>query len=549
MERDFEKLEQIMKPYFDKKYEIERELGSAKREQDNLNNKISKIRDNREQEKRQLELRLEKLIDNKNKEISEYIEQIYLSNPNVSPIYVSMVKKDLEQAYKNQEDSLNSKIAELGNETEEEINSLEAINKLDNTPNYDRVYEKELQNISEDLRKQLLSYQKEISEKLSQEKINFDNIMLQLSKFKYEYNEQHQVINGNVWRELYDKSNTTLENINSLKKVLNATEDYLSLTDSKNYKYISLAPWEQSEYDRRNSKKEEEIIKVDEQPLMLEESNKELTKTDDSLELSLDDLKKEAEVAVNKVLDNDKEKIEDPVISTSVHINDQVISDDYSELVKQIYNDVIEEAESLRSISLNSSKGKLLPSERHLSVKNSKNDTFKTTTSVDLGYKEDEEIQLPNGEYVNKNDFVDALNKYYNKNKGKEYVVQEISENLEINRENISKFKKALKNCSIIKLIKDKALSALDLKRVYGKEKTEEYVSEAKQIGAFSTDLPEGEYVSRNELIAKMKKLFSEKKISWLKKVSEKLKATSEPVDAIDESEIEIVDEEKHHLK
>ena len=33
--------------------------------------------------------------------------------------------------------------------------------------------------------------------------------MFELENFKYEFNEQNQVINGSKWRELYEKSNLT----------------------------------------------------------------------------------------------------------------------------------------------------------------------------------------------------------------------------------------------------------------------------------------------------------------------------------------------------
>ena len=163
MENSLEIIENIMQPYFEK--------------QEAAQNTLVQINT--------LKLRLERLLDNKEKEIQEYIDNNVNRNTNFYSSYGTMIRKDLELAYKDREESLRK-----------EIEALETKNR------FNRVDLRELVEIKEEARKQLISQKKSLDLELQQQKINFDAVMLELSKFEYEYNDQNQVVNGDVFRKI-----------------------------------------------------------------------------------------------------------------------------------------------------------------------------------------------------------------------------------------------------------------------------------------------------------------------------------------------------------
>ena len=84
-------IEEIMKPYFDKKEEIENKL---------------KVNNQYLEEKRIIELRLERLRDNKEQEIEEYVKNAVSDRPDFYAGYGAMIRKDLEQSYVAREQEL-----------------------------------------------------------------------------------------------------------------------------------------------------------------------------------------------------------------------------------------------------------------------------------------------------------------------------------------------------------------------------------------------------------------------------------------------------------
>ncbi|MBR6690432.1 MAG: hypothetical protein IKL65_03785 [Bacilli bacterium] len=194
MKNIFDKLNEIMEPYFKKKEYLE-----------NLNIDINTLK-----------LRLEKLIANRNREIENYIKESISSNPRFYSGYGSMIRKDLQQAYKEKENELKKNLAFL-----EHLNLAE---------------KEKLNELIIDLQKQLISEQDVIKNKLNDEQIHYNSIMTKLSDFQYEYNEQSQVINGNDWRNLYQTSIEINDNINTLQQALEKSKEYLGMFESTEIK-------------------------------------------------------------------------------------------------------------------------------------------------------------------------------------------------------------------------------------------------------------------------------------------------------------------------
>jgi len=74
--------------------------------------------------------------------------------------------------------------------------------------------------IKKALNKILLSKKKEYQFELQKEKIMFDSVMLDMFEFPYEYNEQQQVINGDDWRALFEKSSKISDKISFIEECI-----------------------------------------------------------------------------------------------------------------------------------------------------------------------------------------------------------------------------------------------------------------------------------------------------------------------------------------
>lgn len=601
MENSLERLEQIMKPYFDKQNEIEMLSNSNKDEIKEAKDEIAELKEKRKLERAKLELRLERLRANKDREIEEYVS----SQPSFYAGYATTVRKDLEQAYKAQEDELIAEIKDFNKKTEEEIKAMENLKAINSRLDYSRVYLKEMIDVKESLRRPLIAEQKEITFALQREKINFDSVMLELSNFKYQYNDQHQVTNGLEWKELYEKSNQISNKINQLRNSLKVVEEYLNLTELTKEEIelsmSSLTPWEKAEYDRRkgsinevsfeqNLKEPIEIKSKQELPQVfstetegldnyrvsenLDNKMAEEQKYDAQNEQS-DELNNSSETETegldnyrvsenldNKVVEEQKydTQIEEsdelnnlnepnntqdskidiyssvpedlmdsytPVNSNfDVQLEDKksnVVVDNLDELSKLIYNDIMYEAENMHYIKLDPSSNPSVTDKYYFSDKESQYNEYYYDGSVSLSG--DEAVELPNGEYLNSDDIDKAVKNYYKKSKGQNFIVKEINKTLNISKKQIRKLKKKLKQCSIVKLIKDERISESDVKRVYGKERYEN-LKNVSEMGTIKTPAPEGYYISRDEFISKLSSLFTSKKkrLEWLKKLSDKVK-------------------------
>jgi len=506
MENNLEILENIMKPYFDKKKEIDNVPVALENEKNEQANKIREMKAKRigkrkelEEELENLKLRRESAINDfkekMSREIEEYIGNAQNSNSNFFASYGSMLRKDLEREYsfklkelednfKDQEEALVAEIAKLKVVTEEEKTTKQTLEDLGKKSDYTRVDLRELVEVKGSLRKQLIAEQKRLNFELKQQQINFDSAMLKLDAFKYEYNAQQQVINGADWRAIYEESNKIADKIDEIRKALKKVEEYLNLTELTKEEsaaiMMSMTPWEKEEYDRRKGNTNNNTGN----------NSSSYNKNDDIVE------------------------IDDPVISKHEEKDGNIVVDDMENLLKTIYNDIVKEAMKLNSVKLNESK--------------TKDNLYISSKSGDEQYKEngmlDESVKLPCGEYVNMDDINQAVNNLYDKTKDRKYIVKETGKEYKISKSTVEKLKNKLKKCSTIKLVKEKKVSKLDLLKIFGKKKANKVMNEVEMSTLKDVNVPEGDYINRNELIANLDNLFTTKKLEWLRKFSNTLK-------------------------
>lgn len=525
MENNLEILENIMKPYFDKKKEIENVPVELQTEKDEAANKLREMKNERIGKRKELEKELENLRTRKEtaindykekmeREIEEYINRARTHNPNISPAYISFIRKDLqrgfsedgqtrmgydqrlkeiEENFKAQEDALVAEIAKLKSVPEEEKTSKQDLDYLNKKSSFERVDLRELVEIKETLRKSLFAEQRRLNLELKQQQIVFDAIMLKLDSFKYEYNDQQQVTNGADWRAIYEESNKVADKIDALRKALKKVEEYIKLTDLTKEEtaavMMSMTPWEKAEYDRRKAAAAIPTAPVE-------------------------------EVKETPVKNEDLVEIEDPIVSKFEEKDGNIVVDDMSNLLKTIYNEIVKEAMKLNSVKLNESK--------------SKEGTYISSKSGDEQYKEngilDETIKLPCGEYLNNADINQAIDNLYSKTKDRKYIVKSTGKTFKISEETIKKLKRKFKKCSTIKLVKEKKVSKLDILKVFGKKKANKVMNEVEMSTLKDVNVPEGDYINRNELIANLDNLFTTKKLEWLKSLSSSLKDKKDSV-------------------
>ncbi|MBQ2947264.1 MAG: hypothetical protein IJE04_05440 [Bacilli bacterium] len=509
MENNLEILENIMKPYFDKKAEIENIPVKLENEKNETANKIRELKVERISKRKELELELENLKvrreialndfkEKMERDIEAYIGNAQNSNSNFFASYGSMLRKDLEREYniklkelegnfKDQEQSLAVEISKLKIVTDEEISNKQDLEDLGKGLDYSRVDLREMVEIKGNLRKSLMAEQKRLNFELKQQQINFDSAMLRLDSFKYEYNDQQQVINGADWRAIYEESNGIADRMDEIRKALKKVEEYLKITELTKEEtaavMMSMTHWEKAEYDRRKGNASN----------ITEDENKK----DDSTKT-----------------DEDIVQIDDPVVSNFEEKNGNIAVDDMQNLLKTIYNEIVKEAMSLNSVKISESK--------------SKDNLYISSKSGDGEYKENgmlgESIKLPCGEYINSDDISQAINNLYNKTKDKKYITKETGKEYKISEETIKKLKRKFKKCSTLKLVKEKKVSKLDLLKVFGKTKANKVMTEVEMSTLKEVNVKEGDYINRDDLIISLNNLFINKELDWLRNFSNTLK-------------------------
>lgn len=485
-------IEQIMQPYFDIKDIIKNDPKSIENESTNIGQNLSELREKRLSEKRLLEARLNKLRENRDKEIEEFI------NGTDSYFYAghaATIRKDLELAYKDKEEELENQIKNLSKKSDEELNLTEQKNLVSSKTDFrSRAYIRKTINIKEDIRKKLIAKQKEIEIMLSKEKLNFDSAMLDLSQFKYTYDENYNPTNASEWKNLYQKSTDSSDKMTSLRNQLEQIKKYLKVTEltEEEIKIVmtSITPQEKAilqELEQQEKNKTIEPTPIVSDPI----GNSQTEPTPQLREFNYN----AADVSYNNDVVTEPDYVEK---------GNKIEVDTRADLVKLIYNDVMKTIESTDTVTLHDSKGDLGDAERYIGI----NNEIKGTVFVD-------DMALPNGEYVNSADFENALNKYVNKSKGKTYVVKERNDKLRMT--NVEKFKKALNNSSILLFGKRVASKFA----VRGREQA---ADQSRVLGEVRGEAKQGKYISRNELIRNLNELFEKKSANWIKNFAFKLK-------------------------
>lgn len=492
-----EEINKIVKSYFD---QIEETTISKNTKM--LDTSITTKEVKNEERIKTLELELETLRvkmttvikefeEKKEREIEEYISKFIDSGSSFYAKYGSIVRKDLEHEYDKKLEIIINDFERQEQQLIEEIESLKKEGIDENQEKQNSNFEfcefdfskLELQKLNELLEKlfdennrlkqkqgvlkddQIIYEETQIE--LHRQKSRFDEIMNKRLVFKFEYNDQNQVINSNEWRNLYEESTSISEKISYLTNILSEKNSVI-----------------------------EEIKNINEAIKMLEEY------------LYIIDLTKKEKAMINA----DMITREDPVISKFEIEDSKIVVDTMNDLIKVIFNDVIDVALNMSSIRLNPSYENLGQDEYYISFKEDKEAEYKEAGTISLYSTDGNIMQLPNGEYLNYADFNEALENYYIKDKGQIYFVRQSEQEYNITKGTIVKFKNSLKHCSALKLVKDEKISKFDVTRIHGKPKTEK-LFRANDIGTIygKESMPEGDYVNRNELIRNLKNLLSVK--------------------------------------
>lgn len=413
MKNNLEILDNIMKPYFDKKKEINDMPKALENDKASHLEKAKELKTERLEKKKELQIELENLRvrakftiedfkQKKESEIEEYISKSMDSDSNFFASYGSFLRRDLEKEYdkklkeiedgfKTREQQLLSEIKLLNKISEDEKiekQNLKNIDEdIDKNLDFSRVNSKELAELKGDLRKQLFFererltselidlkpeqklYEK-VADELQQCQLEFNEIVSQISNFKYEYNDQNQVINNDEWKILYDRLNlisnekaeltkkmTEINNSiqnknninNSINQALGKLEEYLNLTelteDETKAIMMSMTSWEQAEYDRRknavnNDNVNDEIFDNidDNEDLDLDDIAQKIFENidSDSDDVNLDDI-------ANRIDENTKENDDDINLdSIADMIDENAASDDTYSAPETEENDIDE---------------------------------------------------------------------------------------------------------------------------------------------------------------------------------------------------------------
>lgn len=468
-------LEAIMKPYYDKKDEIEKQYIERKSF---------------------LNLRLENLRNNKEREIEEYVQNAVAERPDFYAGYGAMIRKDLEQAYAKKEQEL-----------EQEIK--------DNSKYY-RLDVRELVSVKEDLRKELISARKETELQIAEVGLQLDSLKLQYAKFEPVYDDNYNMINGEERAKIFNENNRLIEVKYNLEKQLEAIKENLNLTEitreEASILMMSLTPWEQEELNRRKANKAVENVEVPQSEQIYENTQEEVIEEEEekeSKEVTDDTPVEPEEESITEV-----PEIEEPeIVPEEEKIEDDtVLVDSFKELLDVVFEDVLNSAKKLRTIKLEGAN----PAQ--LSTRDNEDPEYNYAGDLD-----EDAVSLPNGAYLNKRDIFKALDNYRKENKGRTFKVKGYNETFEINRKTIRLVKKQLRECSAIKLVSEKKLGHFDIKRVYGAQKADEFV----ELGKVETKMASGEYINLNEFAYNLKDVFAEKGLGWFEKFKIKLSRKS----------------------
>jgi len=500
-------INEIMKPYFEQKEKIEKMYNAN----DELKIKLEKL----SQQKIYLEQKLETIRDNKSSEILDYIQNDVLDNKDFYSGYSAMIRKDLEKEYLIKEAEISKNIEEINlniSEIEKQMDS-----NIEKGKKFYRVDIRELAEIKGELRKPLIAKRKELELDLRHINIKYDISMLNLSEFKYEYDENGKVLNSDEYKNILHESQELVDKQGKIKLELAEINKYLGITELTQEEgkilMMSMTPWEKEEYDRR--KKEKDLI----------------SGITSKLEQAL-----ESEPTNEPVQESELTSEPEIVPEPEEFVENQTLVSSMEELIDIVTDEVLEIAKKLRTVTIEEKDVK------YLSTKNINEKEHDFDGDIELS---DKSINLPNGSYIYQKDIMKALKKYVKKNKGKTFKIKGINKTLEVNKKTLKSLKQTLKDYSAIKLLREKKISDFDVKKVYGKEKGNEYI----ELGKVSTKLPSGEYVNFDSLYSGLENLFIEKKQSWLKKLVSKYEMLSQSQIELDDLYYQYPEEEPQKVK
>ena len=219
-------VDELMKPFMDKLAELKKER----------NNQTTSLK-----------LQLEKLRNNKEAEIEEYLKEVVPENPAQwpNPNYRDIQKRDLENEYLAREKAL-----------EDEINK---------TPDYTNVYLYELGVAQDEYRKIIYQAKEHLKFRIEEVELEFENVMHQMRGFKYEYDANHNVTNGKEYKALFDKSNAIKDKLVELRLDMQKLEEYEKIVKTSPRVLLevggpetlqTLTPWERDYYERRKAERD-----------------------------------------------------------------------------------------------------------------------------------------------------------------------------------------------------------------------------------------------------------------------------------------------------
>lgn len=458
----------------------------------------------------------------------EYTEKNKVKNQNIIN-EIANVRKEISEIENNSEDTESKKIDLLKGK----LHSL--MEEFDKNIKYRRVYVKEMIEIKNsiinkltnrkngilefqnNLKKQALEKLKTIAEIENENIINrkkleheLHELNEQVSSFVYEYDENNECINESEINKLFNKINMVLDKlknignsksstteIDELTKKINFLEEKIKIINDKESEItlskeelkintITLSKLEQDEYDRRKGIKvvdEEELYFEDGIPVIEEyhiPSNTLYEPISFNNQFIENVSKKEnpKQVGQNNIIPYDLGDSID--FKVSIRGNSIIVKNN-DDLCNQIYLDIMDNFENMNSVKIDDKTNF-----------NTKDNSY--NLNINLKYKVND--ILSKGEYLNLKDIETALDKFYIKEKDRNYCL-----NGEIYKLSYNKFKKLrnkINKCSMIAFIKYKKHKKNNEYSLYGKTSSDKDLSYMDEI---NIDIKEGFYVNKEDFI------------------------------------------------
>ena len=527
-----ERILEIMKPFYDKQGEMtSTENGET----------IGELKSRLESLEKQKEAEIEEYINNA---VNDRMDSYANGNMYINPGYVNRIRRDLEASYKEREDEL-----------KREIEKTKSFNHRE------KVY-MELLDVSTKVRQNLYKEQKRLETELIKAEIAYSEAKIEVLKLELVLNNSayskdnmekyHQLRENRVQaqariqqiKDAQDKIrecmeittnikaprfNDDIEEINEIKVTQN-NEEEKPLDISKPEKDIDIdvselqKPANVSLFDENNNSIENKSI-----------NDEPVSDTDITIETvenkgvqDIDNEETETNNEVNIENSNDRIDIDDSYVPDyTVTRNGKFSVNTTDDLYKFLYQQVMDEIDDLKTVKLSPSQGDLGLYGSYVSVKDNNISDYREVGTINLSDKE-ELLQLPNGEYVNSRDLDIAFNNYRNKNKGTLYEVKETNKKYKLSFSAVKKFREALKKCSTLKLSKNETNGY----EMHGKTSGEGAMYQ--KIGDINnSEMTEGFYLLKNDVVKAIKNVFAPTKLEWLRNLSNRLKATSENKDDI----------------